>query len=346
MAAYLSPVGNEQQNDANGAPLSGGFIYTYAAGTSTPIATYTGSDGLTAQEQPIPLNGSGLPDSPIWLPAGQAVKLVIKDADEVTLRTVDNLTGINDPAGVAAASEWVTYTGEPTYINATSFSVEGDQTNLLQVGRRLKSTNTGGTVYSTISASSYDSGAALTTVTVTNDSGTLDAGLSAVAYGLLSVTDPSIPETNAGQLLRLGGSGTVLQEVYFEDSGNAGTSSGSLTNLTDGTISITPKSSNSIIVVDCAFSGQITAGGAGINSSGQFRLYNATAGADIGPGQLSLGVGSASGANMVTTAPCSIKGKVTNAALTAITFQLRGKVNGGGTVTASLQAWVIREIQN
>lgn len=193
MAAYLSPVGNEQQSDANGAPLSGGLIYSYAAGTSTPIATYTGSDGLTAQANPVVLNSSGLPDSPIWLPAGQAVKLVIKDADGVTLRTVDNLTGINDPAGVAQASEWVTYTGDPTYINATSFSVEGDQTGVLQVGRRLRSTNTGGVVYSTISAASYDVGSGLTTVTVVNDSGALDSGLSVVAFGLLSVTNPSNP---------------------------------------------------------------------------------------------------------------------------------------------------------
>lgn len=193
MPAYLSPVGNSQESDANGAPLVGGAIHTYAAGTSTPIATYTGSDGLTAQANPVVLNASGLPDSPIWLPAGQAVKMVIKDADGVTLRTVDNLTGINDPAGIAAASEWVTYTGEPTYISATSFSVEGDQTGTFQVSRRLRCTNTGGTVYSTITASSYNAGTALTTVTVANDSGTLDAGLSAVAYGLLSASNPSAP---------------------------------------------------------------------------------------------------------------------------------------------------------
>lgn len=33
--------------DNNGNPLAGGLIYTYAAGTTTPAATYTSSDAKT-----------------------------------------------------------------------------------------------------------------------------------------------------------------------------------------------------------------------------------------------------------------------------------------------------------
>lgn len=193
MAYYLSPIGNNQIVDANGAPLSGGKIYAYLAGTSTPVATYADNAG-TAQTSPIVLNSAGRPTlGPIWLLGGQAVKLVVQNSLGVQQYVYDNVTGVNDPSNASTADQWVAYTGTATYISATSFSVQGDQTNLFQVGRRTKTTNTGGTVYSTITASSYSPGTGLTTITVQNSSGSLDSGLSAVSYGLLSVTGSSVP---------------------------------------------------------------------------------------------------------------------------------------------------------
>lgn len=193
---YLSPLGNEQQNDANGAPLSGGKIWTYAAGTTNLIATYQDNAGSVSQANPIVLNTSGLPANPIWLPAGQAVKMVFQDVNGVPLRTVDNITGINDPSGVTAADQWVIYTGAPTFISSTSFSIAGDQRNTFQIGRRIRTANSGGTVYSTITNSIFG---ALTTVTVTNDSGVLDSGLSQASYALLSAVSPSLPDSAAAR---------------------------------------------------------------------------------------------------------------------------------------------------
>jgi len=41
-SVLLSPYGNGQQFfDNNGIPLAGGLIYTYQAGSSTPLVTYT-----------------------------------------------------------------------------------------------------------------------------------------------------------------------------------------------------------------------------------------------------------------------------------------------------------------
>jgi hypothetical protein len=191
LAAYLSPIGNEMQADANGAPLVAGKIYTYLAGTSTPAATYTSSAGVTQQSNPIILNSLGMTDSAVWLGAGVSMKLIVKDSADVTMRTIDNVLGINDPSGVTAQDQWVAYSGTATFIGTTSFSLAGDQTGVFQVNRRVKTSNAGGTVYSTIATSVFSAG--VTTVTVTNDSGTLDAGLSAVSYGLLSVTSPSLP---------------------------------------------------------------------------------------------------------------------------------------------------------
>jgi len=62
MAVNLSPVGNGQQFfDNNGVPLSGGLLYTYQAGSSTPLATYTDINGTIANPNPIVLNSSRLP---------------------------------------------------------------------------------------------------------------------------------------------------------------------------------------------------------------------------------------------------------------------------------------------
>ena len=62
MAVNLSPVAGAgwQFFDNNGTPLSGGLIYTYLAGTSTPQATYTTSSGNVANSNPIVLDIFGI----------------------------------------------------------------------------------------------------------------------------------------------------------------------------------------------------------------------------------------------------------------------------------------------
>lgn len=101
--------------------------------------------------------------------------------------------------------EWLFYGDVPTYINSTSFSVPGNQTARYTVGRRVRTTNTGGTFYGTIATSVYTS---LTTVTVTMDgTGALDSGLSEVDLGILNPANLSVPENIALQL-----SGLTLNE--------------------------------------------------------------------------------------------------------------------------------------
>jgi hypothetical protein len=73
--------------------------------------------------------------------------------------------------------EWLNYGNTPTYVNATQFTVPGNLTAIFTVGRRVRTFNTGGTFYGTITASAYTS---LTTVTVSLDSGSIDSGLSEV----------------------------------------------------------------------------------------------------------------------------------------------------------------------
>lgn len=97
---YLSPVGNGFQwfTTSALAVLAGGKINTYAAGTSTPTATFTDITGTIPNANPIILDASGRDPNEIWFTAGQAYKFVITDASNVVQFTLDNLYGINDPA--------------------------------------------------------------------------------------------------------------------------------------------------------------------------------------------------------------------------------------------------------
>lgn len=187
MAVKLSPFGPKPQFfDSNGDPLSGGLLYFYVAGSSTPQNTYTTSAGTTANANPIVLNSRGEPASQIWFTEDTTYKATLKTSADVEIWSSDNLAGINDTS--VSQDEWVGGT-TPTYISATSFSVTGDQSTTYHVGRRLKTSNTGGTIYSTVTAVAYSS---VTTVTVANDSGSLDSGLSSVFYSLVSSNNPSV----------------------------------------------------------------------------------------------------------------------------------------------------------
>jgi hypothetical protein len=65
MNTALCPLPLLQFLDANGGPLAGGFLYTYAAGTSMPQATYQGDAGVTANTNPVVLDSAGRAN--VWL---------------------------------------------------------------------------------------------------------------------------------------------------------------------------------------------------------------------------------------------------------------------------------------
>jgi microcystin-dependent protein len=102
-AVNLSPIGNGFQFFSNdGLPLNAGKIFTYQAGSTTPLATYTDSSGLIANTNPIILGPDGRPPSTIWLLDGFFYKFVLKTSADVTIQTYDNLYGIINAAAPAA----------------------------------------------------------------------------------------------------------------------------------------------------------------------------------------------------------------------------------------------------
>ena len=76
-----------------GQPLAGGLIYSYAAGTTAPAATYTSSAGNIANTNPIVLDAYGRVPNEIWLAVGSAYKFVLQDSSYVQIGTWDNISG-------------------------------------------------------------------------------------------------------------------------------------------------------------------------------------------------------------------------------------------------------------
>ena len=122
MAVFLSPVGGvaAQFFTNNGVILSGGKLYTYAAGTTTPKTSYTSSSGSTAHTNPIILDSAGrVPGGEIWISA-PPYKFVLNTSADVLIATYDNVLGIG------AASYQVdnfTGTGSQTVFTLTAASL-------------------------------------------------------------------------------------------------------------------------------------------------------------------------------------------------------------------------------
>jgi hypothetical protein len=87
--AVLTPVAKMQFLDVTGAPLVGGLLYTYAAGTTTPQASYTDSTGAQANTNPVVLDSRG--EANIWL-ASATYKFRLCSSDNTELWTVDNIS--------------------------------------------------------------------------------------------------------------------------------------------------------------------------------------------------------------------------------------------------------------
>ena len=99
--------------DNYGEVLAGGFIYTYEAGTNTPLATYQDLAGNTANANPVELNSAGR--ATVRLTDGVAYKFIVKDSDLNTVLTLDNITvGASSAANAQTYLVHLTFEGTPT----------------------------------------------------------------------------------------------------------------------------------------------------------------------------------------------------------------------------------------
>jgi hypothetical protein len=124
MSTNLSPVGGAaaQFLDNNGNPLTGGKLFTYAAGTTTPQATFTTFVGNVAHSNPIILDAAGrVPSGEIWLTATLDYKFTLTTSADVPIATWDNILGING-TGLATNANAVAY--DPAGLGAVQRTVE------------------------------------------------------------------------------------------------------------------------------------------------------------------------------------------------------------------------------
>ena len=133
--AGLTPSPKQQIFGSDGLPLVGGKIYTYAGGTSTPIATYTDYTAATANTNPIILDSLG--QANIWLVNTTSYKFIVKDADDVLLYTVDNIAiplDINSFSSPPPIGDVTPNTGAFTTLSATGTVTFSGQVNFTSTG--------------------------------------------------------------------------------------------------------------------------------------------------------------------------------------------------------------------
>lgn len=131
---FLSPVwgAGAQVSDNNGNPLSGGKIYTYDVGTTTPKTSYTTSAGTVAHANPIVLDSAGR------LPSGGELWLISSRYKFALYTSLNALIGTYDNLGGVGAQAVVRYTGNGAL---TAYAVTGNVTSVF-VGGVYQNQNT------------------------------------------------------------------------------------------------------------------------------------------------------------------------------------------------------------
>ena len=198
--------------DINNNRIVGGTISFYeAGGSSTPKEVWSDYTLLTSAGFSVDTDSYGLPEK-----SGTSIEVygdgdyyvVIKDAAGNTIRDYEWLEEIfiqTEP------DEWVASGLTPSYISATSFSVPGDQTEILDVGRMLRIQ-----LYRPIITSVYTT---LTTITVATG---LTSPITSFEYSFQNGTNQSLPDPidvtdiNVSNDLTVGNNAIITGDVDAE----------------------------------------------------------------------------------------------------------------------------------
>jgi len=94
--------------DASGLPLASGKIYTYITNTTTPKTTYTSITEGASHPNPIILSTAGTKN--IYLDTAEAYTFVVKDSNDATIDTIDDVIPITTAVATQAQMETGTST--------------------------------------------------------------------------------------------------------------------------------------------------------------------------------------------------------------------------------------------
>ena len=227
MTVGLSPVAGAgwQFFDANGVPLSGGKLYTYVAGTTTPQTTYTSISGVVANENPIILNSEGRVSgtNEVWLDIAVAYKLILKTSADVQLWSADDLSGI---AGLGSALPVASGgTGSTTLtLNNVLLGNGTSAVQLVAPGTSGNLLTSNGTTWASVAAAGVTTFSAGTTG-LTPSTGT--SGAVSLAGTLVVANGGTGAATIAANNVILGNGTSAVQVVAPSTSGNVLSSNGS-----------------------------------------------------------------------------------------------------------------------
>ena len=115
--------------DNNGTILSGGKLYTYSAGSTTPLMTYTSSTATAVNSNPIILDSAGRVPAEVWVNSSSIAKFVLKDSSDVLIGTWDNIPSLVSSLNLTGVNNGVVYFNSVgTFSSGTNLTFDG--TNL------------------------------------------------------------------------------------------------------------------------------------------------------------------------------------------------------------------------
>jgi hypothetical protein len=135
--ANLGPAPKAQFLTAAGQPLVGGMVYTYAAGTTTPLATYTDASGLSANPNPVILDGRG--ECNLWFSPTSTYKIKLTDSNGVEIYSVDNVTSSGYVSGGVIVDSSIV-NGSISGTTLTNTAISGSAINSTTIGATTPST--------------------------------------------------------------------------------------------------------------------------------------------------------------------------------------------------------------
>lgn len=214
----LSPPPKAQFLDANGAPLAGGKVFTYAAGTTTPETTYSTGGGIpVANTNPVILDARGEAD--IFYTENRNYKVVLKTADDVTLWTVDNIRIPGTMAYQNAGSVAITggTIGSGVTFNGNTTGTAGNVTGIVAVANGGTGSATAAGARTNLSAAAAGANTDITSLahsTAITESGTI--GVNSIGFRgapqNLQVASYTLQLTDNGKHIRTNGSNVVIPD--------------------------------------------------------------------------------------------------------------------------------------
>jgi hypothetical protein len=278
--AALMPMPKLQFFDGNGVPLAGGSIYTYAAGTNNPLATFTDSTGGTPNQNPVPLDSAGR--ASIWI-GSSSYKVIAQDQYGVIQWTQDNVsstaiaTGVSLTSNGASLIKWTAPNGTARTVAAKL----GDYISLLDYGALCDGVTDDTAAFQRALAAAQAAGKPLYTpdgLTCLIGPTTTSGNLFLRGFGTLKLYSTSIYPSNFA-LLTVNGGTVNVADVTFDQNMTSGTATGSWTDgtepvATNGYFYLRVNNSTNVELGDVVF--QNMKRGVLLNSSSHVSIHDCT----------------------------------------------------------------------